>query len=265
MTYRGIYMDDLKDKLIATQGGIGDFLQCLPYILANPTHRYISLIHFKGYKELFRFLKFKPQYTVYYITEEEKAEEIRKLNIKENGYECPRTLYFDKNPFGKAKKAFNNDRKTIGVQVHASKNAQYWLKLLNKRPKNIPAKVVTDLAKDYNVLFFGLPDDIAETGIQQSEHIKFVSFYDIAKSLSYVEQCDAFVGCDSAIKTLSVMLRIPTFVWIGDHEDGFRDNWFVGPYEKDGTMGTYRFDKLDEEYDIALTKTKEYLNAHTKV
>jgi len=244
------------------EGGLGDFLQFLPFVQVYPENKYILLCHFKGAKELCKALKIKPIQIEYYATEEEKPLAVKRL--KQKGLHCPRAKYFDKNPFPPAKPLFTDGRPVVGIHLHASKIAQFWLKKLNLQPKNLPIPIVEELAKDYNIILFGLPDDLMATKIKQSDRIKFVCFLDIAKSFSYVSQCNALVGSDSCFKTLSVMQGIPTFVWIGDHEDGFRDQYFVDPYIKDGTMGQYRFHILADEYEPALAATKEYLKGVLK-
>ena len=261
-----MYAHNYNNELLLIEGGLGDFLQFVPFIQANKTQkiRYLAVIHFKGHKELFRHIGFKPETVIYYSTEEEKAAKCTALGLKEVVRPVPRTRYFETNPFPPAKPLFKDDSPVVGIHLHASKIAQFWLKALNLQPKNLPPQIVEDLAKDYNIILFGLPDDLLATKIKQSDRITLVSFLEISKSFSYVSQCKALVGSDSCFKTLSVMQGIPTFVWIGDHEDGFRDQYFVDPYVKDGTMGQYRFHVLADEYDKALAATKEYLTGILK-
>jgi hypothetical protein len=244
------------------EGGLGDFLQFLPFVKRFPQNRYMLLCHFKGAKELCKVLKIKMEQIEYYSSEAEKPAAIQRL--KQKGLPCPRVRYFESNPFGSAKPLFKGNRPVVGVHLHASKIAQYWLKEHGHQPKNLPLQLVDDLVKDYDLILFGLPEDLAATKIKQTDHIKFVCFFDIAKSLSYVSQCDALVGSDSAFKTASAMSKIPTFVWIGDHDDIFRDRFFVEPYVQDGTMGEYRFHILADEYEQGLAATKKYLQENIK-
>ena len=239
------------------EGGLGDFLQFLPFVQVYPENKYILLCHFKGAKELCKALKIKPIQIEYYATEEEKPLAVGRL--KQKGLPCPRIRYFDKNPFPPAKPLFTDERPVVGIHLHASKIAQFWLKKLNLQPKNLPIPIVEELAKDYNIILFGLPDDLMATKIKQSDRIKFVCFLDIAKSLSYVEQCAAVVGADSSIKTMSSMLKIPTFVWMSDHADYFRDVVFISPYVDDGVMKVFKYRNSADQFYEGMNATHEFL------
>jgi hypothetical protein len=156
---------------------------------------------------------------------------------------------------------FNNGRKTIGVHLNGSKNSLDTRIKQGKPPKELPPKIVEDLS-EYNVLLFGLPEEVQATGLVQSDTVKFITYLDIYQSLSYVAQCDAMVASDSSIKSMSSMLRIPTFLWMGDNEDYWRDLYFVDPYVQAGVMKAFRyvFAAEDREYQRGLQLTKEYLH-----
>lgn len=254
-------MSSQNSPLVYVEGGIGDFLQIIPIMIANKNQniRYLICSHCKGAKEFFRLFGIKPQYFIEYTDDIEKMAKYYALNIKEPLYQTQRSLFIDKSPFKPSKPIFKNDRKTIGVHLNGSKNALNTRTQQGKPPKELPHNIVNELAKDYNVLLFGLPEEIQATKLKQSDHIKFITFLDIAKSLSYVTQCDAVVASDSSIKTMSSMLRIPTFVWMGDYEDHFRDAWFITPYLRDGCMETFIYKNQYEQYDEGMTKTKEFL------
>ena len=53
--------------------------------------------------------------------------------------------------------------------------------------KSIPPKIIKSF-KDYNVIVFGLPEDLE--GLEESDNVKLIFYKDIAKSFAYVEQCD---------------------------------------------------------------------------
>jgi hypothetical protein len=74
-----------------------------------------------------------------------------------------------------------------------------------------------------------------------SENLAVVSHDDPIKSLSYVKQCNAFIGSDSGFKTMSAMSKIPTYVWLGDYIDEPRDKLHIDPYVCDGVMEVFRY------------------------
>lgn len=127
-----------------------------------------------------------------------------------------------------------------------------------RKTKTIPADIIHE-STDYNVILFGLPDEVAELGLNQSDTLKFITFLDIAKSLSYVAQCQAIVAADSSIKTLSSMLKIPTFVWLADHSDYFRDTVFISPYVDDEVMKSYKYKDAFKEFKKGMVATHEFL------
>jgi len=61
---------------------------------------------------------------------------------------------------------------------------------------------------------------------------------------------------------MSSMLKIPTFVWLGDYPDGPRDNGFINPYIMDGVMKDFRYKNQEQEFDNGLAMTKEFLKPH---
>ena len=255
-------MQEHKSLLIA-EGGLGDFLQFLPFMLANKPNRprYLVLVHFKGVQDLFKKFGIKVERFVTYTLDDEKAKKWQELDVKEAFSQVPRTLFFESNPFKPQKPVFNNGRKTIGIHLNGSKNSLDTRIKQGKPPKELPPRIVGDLS-EYNILLFGLPEEVQATGLKQSDTVKFITYLDIYQSLSYVAQCDAMVASDSSIKSMSSMLRIPTFLWMGDNEDYWRDLYFVDPYVKEGVMKTFRyvFAGEDREYQRGLQLTKDYLN-----
>jgi hypothetical protein len=244
-------------RLHVVDGGVGDFLQFMPYMLTTDA-RFAVIVHFKGAKELLRSIKVRPEKLYYYTDDEDKRQYVENLHYKEALVQCPRMFYMESSPFKKQPKLFNNDKKTIGVHLNGSALAFKTHRARGMTIKTIPPDIVHALS-DYNVIVFGLPDDIAATQLKQSDSVKFVCYLDIAKSLSYVEQCDDVVAADSSIKTMSSMLKIPTFVWMADHVDEFRDGVFINQYVKDGIMDTFRFANAFSDFDEGIRKTKQFL------
>ena len=56
------------------------------------------------------------------------------------------------------------------------------------------------------------------------------------------------------------MLRIPTFVWMADNIDTFRDQVFINRYVEDGIMKTFKYNNAFEQFEEGMQKTKEFLN-----
>jgi ADP-heptose:LPS heptosyltransferase len=218
-------------------------------------------MHFKGAKELFNHFGVTPEIVIQYTTEEEKKQKLDALVIKEPIIQCDRTYFYDSNPFIKQKPVFKNNKKVVGLHLNGSQNSLIYRKKTHKPLKEIPPELVHELS-EYNVLVFGLPEEIKASGLKESDAVKFVAYPYIAKSLSYVEQCDAMIASDSAIKTLSCALNIPTLMWVGNNEDYWRDLYFVDPYVKAGVMQLFKYDNLASQHQffMGINKTKEFLN-----
>ena len=215
--------------------------------------------HYKGAKELLKFLDIKPEYTFHYKTDIQKLELLKGMNLKEPMESIPRAKYFTFNPFPQQKPLFDNDKPVIGIHLCGSKfSADGYIKH-GQATKTIPADIIHHLSNEYNVILFGLPKEVIILGLKQSNNLKFVTFSDISKSLSYVEQCHAVVGADSSIKTMSAMLKIPTFVWMADHPDYFRDTVFISPYLDDGVMKVYRYKDAFKEINEGIKATQDFL------
>ena len=180
------------------------------------------------------------------------------MNLKEPMEAIPRTQYFPSNPFPKQKPLFDNGSPTVGLHLCGSKfSTDNYIKH-GAITKTIPADIIFAL-DHYNLIIFGLPEEITRLNIKPSSNRKFVSYLDIAKSLSYVEQCNAVVAADSSIKTMSSMLKIPTFVWLSDQPDHFRDAVFISPYVDDGVMRIYKYKNAIAEFKSAMDLTHDFL------
>ena len=215
--------------------------------------------HYKGAKELLKALGIKPEYTFYYKNDIQKLELLRGMGLKEPMQSVPRTKYFNHNPFPKQNPLFDNNKPVIGVHLCGSKFSSNNAHKAGVQNKTIPADIIHHLSHEYNVMLFGLPEEVITLNLKQSNNLKFVTFLDIAKSLSYVGQCHAVVAADSSIKTMSSMLKIPTFVWMADHADYFRDAVFISPYVDDGVMKVYRYKDAFKEVNEGIKATQDFL------
>ena len=251
-------MQEQNSPLFYSEGGVGDTLQHLPFMVLNKKARYCMMNHYKGAKELLKSLGVKPEYTFHYKTDVQKLELLKGMGLKEPMQQVPRTKYFDTNPFPQQKPLFTNSKPVIGVHLCGSKFSSDQYIKNGVATKTIPSSIIKDL-NDYNVIVFGLPEEISRFGFKQSDTLKTITYLDIAKSFSYVEQCDAVVAADSAIKTMSSMLKIPTFVWVSDHADYFRDAVFISPYVDDGVMKVFKYRNSADQFYEGMNATHEFL------
>jgi hypothetical protein len=249
-------------QIVLLQGGIGDFLQCLPFIDANKKNhiRYCCVTHLKGAKDFFNTIGVEPSALFVFKTLEEQNQVLNALPRSEQYVHCPRTQYFDIFPFDNEKPLFTNGKPVVGVHVNGSAFSIDTQKKFGMILKSIPARVIKELkSKDYNLMVFGLEEELNGMGIKQSDTLKFVCDPNPAKSLAYVGQCAAVIGSDSGIKTMSSMNRIPTFVWMGDYHDEPRDKNFIDPYIKDGVMKVFRYKNVESQFGRGMEMTKEFL------
>src|SRR5258708_23816455 len=98
-------------------------------------------------------------------------------------------------------------------------------------------------SEGYNFLLFGSPKELDELDSVEGP-VHFVRSENVSKSLGRVSECSVFIGSDSAFKTMSAMLRIPTIVLVGDYRDYHRDKRFIEPYVDAGVISTFRYKDL---------------------
>ena len=237
-----IFKKSTQNFYVITHGGVGDLLQCLPIMLSQPKLKYIVVSHFKSTGSLLKSLNIKTQ-KIYTYKNSFEYKRLRDSVIKSVEYiGCPRNLFFIRSPFIAQKKLFDLKRKTIGVHISSSifapKKAlpQAFLKSL----------IGTLIRKNFNVIFFSTNDEFKNVSLTQHRNLKYAHDIDIAKNLSLVEQCNFFVGSDSAFKTMSAMLKIPTIVLMHNDKNAYRDRVFIDPYVKEGVMSVYKYEKMNK-------------------
>ena len=223
----------------AIKGGFGDFLQCLPFMLFHPYHRYLVASHNDHVVEFFATVGLK-------------VEELSlgKLTGIDN---CPRRLFFNDNPFPRQPAIFTGDRPVIGVHLGGSDYSLNIEKRFGFPSKALPLAVLGALVSacdQYDFLLFGSTDELAELVVRENSQLRFVDNVDVTVSLSHVAECSALIGSDSAFKTMSAMLHIPTIVWVGDYRDDHRDEKFINPYVKQGVMTTFRYKDLTSDNKV---------------
>ena len=240
--YVAAYQKSSKDFSIEIHGGIGDFLQHLPFILKNKSARYIVATHFKGAPSFFKSLNVKvDQY--YFYSNKEEYREIRDL-LKQDKYSyiCPRALFFKASPFGKLKAPSHTVRNTVGIHPGASSLASY---------KAIPVEFIKILVgylnqEGFKVILFGTKKELSKIQSLKNKDTLFASDTNIIKNLSRVEHCDFFIGSDSVFKTMASMLRKPTIVLHQNHKNNFRDRVFIKPYAKEHMVDVYPYTNFNK-------------------
>jgi hypothetical protein len=249
-------------QIILLQGGVGDFLQCLPFIDANKDkdYRYGAVTHFSGALEFFKAVGLQPEFVHIFHDQDGQVKMLNGLSRSETYVHCPRAQYFPEFPFDLKKMRFSNGKPTLGIHINGSPYSIATQKKFGMVPKNIPVKVIKELISDaYNIMIFGSHEEVKGMGIEEDDNLKHICYPDIAESLAYVQQCNAVVASDSAIKTMSAMNHIPTFVWLGDYPDGPRDQMFIDPYVNDGVMKVFRYKDVHTQFDEGITQTKAFI------
>ena len=247
--YIAAYQKSSKNTYLEIQGGIGDFLQHLPFILKNKSAQYIVATHFKGAQLFFKALGIKVNKYYFYSNKEEYRSIREILKKEEYSQSCPRVLFFQQSPFVSYKKIRNKKKGVIGVHRGASALGS---------SKVIPATFIKDLVTQlnqmgYKIILFGTKKELSDIEISKNEDIIFASDENIIKNLSFVQHCDLLIGSDSVFKTMASMIKIPTIVLHQNTKNNFRDRVFIQPYLKNHMMYVYKYNNFNkQEIKIAL-------------
>jgi hypothetical protein len=240
--YIAAYQKSSKDFFIEIHGGIGDFLQHLPFILKNKSANYIVATHFKDAPSFFKSLNIKVDKYYFYSNKDEYLE-IRNL-IRKNAHSfiCPRVLFFRIPPFSKSVILKKTKRKTIGIHAGASSLGSH---------KAIPVDFTKTLLaylnrENYKIILFGTKKELSQIQALRNKDIVFASDKNIIKNLALVSYCDLFIGSDSVFKTMASMLRKPTIVIHQNIKNNFRDRVFITPYIKEQLMYVYKYKNFNK-------------------
>jgi ADP-heptose:LPS heptosyltransferase len=240
--YVTAYQKSSKNFSIVIHGGIGDFLQHLPFILKNKSASYIVATHFKGARSFFKSLNVKVD-RYYFYSNKKDYREIRDLLKQDNrSYICPRALFFKASPFSKLPLPNYTKIKTVGIHPGASSLESY---------KAIPAEFIKTLVshlnqKGFRVILFGTKKELSKMQGLKNKDTLFASDTNIIKNLALVENCDLLIGSDSAFKTMASMLRKPTIVLNQNHKNNFRDRVFIKPYINENIMDVYEYTNFNK-------------------
>lgn len=229
----------------AVKGGIGDFLQCLPFMLAHPEHEYLVASHFDRATEFFAAVGLR--------VEDLSLSSLSGVPVTSRmigADDCPRELFFGSNPFKPVARVFSGKRPVVGIHLGGSAYSVGVENRFGFPSKILPAEVMRTFLRaadfKYDFMLFGTADELDDF-IGTGAHLRLICDQDATISLSHVAECSALVGSDSAFKTMSSMLRIPTVVWMGNYKDGHRDSRFIDPYVSAGIMDTFRYRDLSDQ------------------
>jgi ADP-heptose:LPS heptosyltransferase len=240
--YNKAYQKSSKNFSIEIHGGIGDFLQHLPFILKNKSAHYIVATHFKGAPAFFKSLNVKVDRYHYYSNKEEYRAIRDHLKKNQHAYICPRALFFKTSPFKTLNTPKKTKRKTVGIQPGASSLGSH---------KAIPVGFIKDLVghlnqEGYTVILFGTKKELSPLQKLKHKNIRFASDNNIIKNLSLVNLCDLFIGSDSVFKTMASMLKKPTIVLHQHIKNNFRDRVFIEPYIRSHIMDVYKYSNFNK-------------------
>ena len=247
-----------KKITLQIQGGIGDFLQFLPFILKHKSYSYTVLTHFLYAESFFKILGIKIKKYYFYTNWEDYVEIRDRLQKVPDTYVCPRTLFFKTNPFISTKKKALQKPSVIGIHMGSSKLAAG--KALS--PDFVLKLLTWLLHAKYKIILFGTKDELKSLHIKTHRAISLAQDQNVIKNLSLVNQCDLMIASDSVFKTMASMLKIPSIVLHKDNANHFRDRTFIEPYVKAHCMSVYKYKSLeDKEVDAALAFTIKNINA----
>lgn len=222
----------------AIKGGVGDFLQCLPFMLAHRDDKYYVASHHSDPVAFFAYF----------------GIDVIELPLgRMAGMElCPRALFFERNPFPHSAPVFRDGKPVIGVHLGGSNYSLSVEKRFGFPPKALPKTLLTGLVEvtlgEYNFLLFGSPVELGEIGrVPGVWPVKG----NLNACLAQVATCTALVGSDSAFKTMSAMLRIPTIVLMGNYRDDHRDERFISPYYQEKVLSYFRYKNLNDKEELS--------------
>ena len=257
------YKHDVGTLVIT--GGIGDILLCLPFLLQNKHHnlKINVLTHFKGAKRIFDALSIPVNRIAYYSNDVERLKLQPEIIGPREFYPCPKRWFFDVNPFDSKIIDLDNSRPTLGVQLGGSTISIDLQSKIGLPKKSLPVSLLHSILSldAFNVILFGSQEEIDSYGLLENDHLHFACYQNIDESLSLVSQCDCFVGSDSAIKSMSAMLQIPTFVWMGDYQDPYRDANFIDVYNKNSSFKVFRYKDINLDLQDGFKELTNYLLA----
>jgi hypothetical protein len=261
----------MEKKTFIVMGGIGDILLAYSGIkvlidtFKEKNLKCYLFSHFNNAPDLLNRYYFEYEF-IYY----KDQKELDSLKDKINDIQSDPNFIGDINDY-------NNDLypkiytkyTTIGIHPFGSNFSNDFL--INKRnvvSKNLSLKFVDDVIekiyKQYsNTIFmiFGSYNESSwyfENPFYSYPTILPAFNNDINSTIFLVEKCDLVIATDSAIKSISCIMKIPTIVLVGDYQDHPRDSKFINPYIENDCLITIKF---SSEEDLLNKTTQTACNA----
>jgi hypothetical protein len=245
--YMHAYEKSSKLCNLEIHGGIGDFLQYLPFMMKHPKENYVVVTHFPKAKEFFKVLNINVNKIYYYESGDQHRAIKDKLRKHMYSYLCPRELFFKTDPFGRSTLTIPKRKPVIGLHISTSIHTGGQL------DKKFVLKLIKILLNQkMTVVLFGTQSELKMLHLGNHPYLIFASHKNIISNLALVKYCDLLIGSESVFKTMSSMSGIPTLVYHADNNNHFRDRVFINPYIKAGVMTVYKYQALEKEIDLAI-------------
>ena len=258
--YSNAYQKSSKKCYLEIHGGVGDFLQHLPFILKNKSAKYIVATHFLPAKAFFENSGIHVSKYYFYNNSDEHKIIRQKLKKIKHSFWCPKKVFFDQIPFSAQDKPKLKTDVIIGLQIGSSR--------LTNSPLTIKfaLKLLHVLFKmGCSVILFGTKKEIDQLKLKPRKELFFANDKDIVKNLSLVQFCNLLIGGESVFKTMSSMSKIKTLVVHEDNNNRFRDRVFTNPYIQTGVMNVYKYKNLDNEIPLILDYVKHLIQNELKL
>ena len=254
---------------IYIRGGIGDFLQCLPYVVgADAGDEFFIHTHYKKAEQFFSEFGIKNAKYFYFNDAEEHDKTVDDIlafcdpKLKTTFANCPRSFYFDLE-FGDDAvfiaddfaSSFPNKNPVIGIHPFGSGFSSGIYSKFSLPIKHIPVEILIKLVREnsqFNFFIFGAANEFASYSaetLSSFSNVRLVTFDNIINSLACAKKCVKMIATDSCFKTLSSSHKIPTYCLVGDFDDPTRDAFFIDKYVADGIMKIFKYKNALEQKD----------------
>ena len=260
LRYIAAYQKSSKKSYLEIHGGVGDFLQHLPFILNNKSAKYIVATHFLDAKDFFETLGIEvSKYYFYNNPDEHRAIRIELKKIQYS-YWCPKNVFFNQIPFSTKDRPKLKTDVIIGLQIGSSR--------LTNSPLTVKfaLKLLDILFKmGCSVILFGTKKEIDRLKLKPRKELFLANDKDITKNLALVLFCNLLIGGESVFKTMSSMSKIKTLVIHEDNNNRFRDRVFTNPYIQTGVMNVYKYKNLDRDITLVVDYVKHLIQNELKL
>ena len=260
LRYIAAYQKSSKKCYLEIHGGVGDFLQHLPFILKNKSAKYIVATHFMSAKLFFESLGIHVSKYYFYNNADEHRLIRRELKKFSVSYWCPKKVFFDHIPFKTKNKPTLKTDVVIGLQIGSSRltnsplSVKFALKLVDKL-----------LKMGCSIILFGTKKEIDQLKLKPRKELFFATDKDITKNLSLVQYCNLLVGGESVFKTMSSMSKIQTLVIHEDNNNRYRDRVFIHPYIQEDIMHVYKYKHLEKEIPLIISFASHLIRNELKL